>query len=255
LGGGASAILRGFFDGGIRYDAFAGTWAYFKPENPIMTAQRKIMASVLLLALAGAATWLWAGMARGGEEKGNIEQALKTDMAAFDEQQTLDFVSGLKLNGSTTRQRIDLFTRLKARFDQMPLTMKLSLLLAMRKVSLEHPDSALMTNGRVLMQAYWNQEVALYIQATPEERKKMIDARIDESLIYENLQKLQDAAKGLFGGSSGPSQEDLQQMQHEVLNAVVDAMKNGTPEDRAAATEYFMAMRQRRQERGLPVAF
>ena len=197
--------------------------------------------------------WYWRNAAKA--PPGNVEQALKTDLAAYDDQKLLDFVSTLKLDGSTQAQRVALMERLKARFDAMSLTMRLSMILSMRKLSQEHPQSSLMDNGRLLMEAYFNREVSIYMKATPAEKQKMLDARIDESLVYENLQKLQDAAKGIFGGKSGPSDDELRQMQHNILNAAVDSLKNGDPAERAAMAQYLQDLTQRRTERGLPTRF
>ena len=149
--------------------------------------------------------------------RGNIVQALKTDLFAMDEQHMLDLVSSLKLEGSTQPQRIEFFARLKARFDAMPLTQKLALMLDSRKAVLDAPNGPLVDNGRLLMEAYWNRETQVLHPGPTAQRQKMLDARIDESLVYENLENLQNAAKGLFGGKSGPSDEDLRQMRSQVV--------------------------------------
>jgi hypothetical protein len=204
------------------------------------------------LALAVAGTWLALAPAA---PRGNIAQALQTDLSSADDQKMLSLVSSLQLQGSTQRQRIEFFEHLKARFDAMSLTEKLALLLASRNVIQNAPDGPLANNGRVLMQAYWNRELKTYIQAPPEQRQKMLDARIDESLVYENLQNLQNAARGLFGNKSGPSNDDLLQMRTQITRALVDAMQNDSPEDRAAASQYFQDMQNRRTQRGLPNRF
>jgi hypothetical protein len=205
-----------------------------------------------LLATAGLAAWL--GLARPAP-RGNIAQALKADLSAVDEQQMLALVSALQLDGSNQRQRIELFERLKARFDAMSLPEKLALLLASRSAVQKAPDGPLVNNGRLLMQAYWNRELNAYRQAPPAERQKMLDARIDESLVYENLQNIQNAARGLFGAKPGPSDDDLRQMRSQILRAVVDTLENDSPEQRAGAAQYLMDMRARRIERGLSNRF
>jgi len=216
-----------------------------------MGKRQWMIAAVCAVVLAGGAG-VWMSVARGRQPHGNIEQALKTDLKDYDDQQLMTMVEKLDLTGSTKQQRIDLFTRIKARFDAMPLALKLGMILSMRRVTLDHSNEALLNNGRLLMQAYWNQEIELYQKATPAQRQKMLDARIDEQEMYQDLQKWQDAAKSLFGGKPGPSEEELKQMRTEIVHAMVDAMTNGTPQDRAAGAQYFSDMQKRRSERGLP---
>lgn len=215
-----------------------------------MRIYRKFFAAALLLAATSGALFLWAGNAA---PHGNIDQALKTDITNFDDQQLLKFVTALNLDGSTAKQRLDLITRIKARFDALSLTQRLSLLLASRDIFKQNPDSTLVTNGSALMQAYWDREVGTYMKASAEERQKMLDARIDESLTYENLQKIQDAAKSLVGIK--PDVHDIHEVQTQVLHAIVDSMKNGSADERAGATQFFLDMRQRRLDRGLSVQF
>jgi hypothetical protein len=214
--------------------------------------RRRLFLAALLL--AAAATGAWLAFARPAP-RGNIAQALQTDLSAADEKQMLALVAGLQLEGSSQQQRLELFERLKSRFDAMSLPEKLALILDVRSSLQKAPDGTLADNGRLLAQAYWNRELQAYQKAAPAERRKMIDARIDETLIYENLENLTNAARSLFRGQSGPSQDDLRQMRSQIVRALVDALQNGTPEERATASEYFLDMQNRRTERGLPNRF
>ena len=211
-------------------------------------ARRRLLVAASLALLAAA---VWLDLARSAP-RGNIASALKTDLTAADEKQMLALVASLQLEGSTQQQRLALFERLKARFDAMSLPEKLALILDVRGTLQKTPDGTLTDNGRLLAQAYWNRELKTYQQASPEQRRQMIDARIDETLLYENLENLQNAARNLFRGQSGPSQDDLRQMRSQIVRAMVDALQNGTPEERAAGSQYFMDMQSRRAERGLP---
>src|SRR4051812_36196462 len=114
-----------------------------------MGKRQWMMAGVCAVAIAGVAG-VWISAARGRQPHGNIEQALKTDVTNYDDQQLLAMVEKLDLTGSTKQQRIDLFTRIKARFDAMPLALKLGMILSMRRVTLEHSNEALLNNGRLL---------------------------------------------------------------------------------------------------------
>jgi hypothetical protein len=109
-----------------------------------------------------------------------------------------------------------------------------------------------------------DQQIKDYMAASPEQRKKMLDDRIDEQVAMENIEKMQNAAKSLLGmkpekpaegNSIDPMFRDIAKFRGFLANAIADSFANTPPNERAGASQFFLDLRERRQQRGLPVAF
>jgi hypothetical protein len=185
-----------------------------------------------------------------------IQQALATDLRGYDDEKLMAFIAGLNFSGATHEQGLELATHLKARFDKMPLAEKLALILAMRREFAEHPDSAMVNNTRRVMQDFWSGQLREYMAATPEQRRKIIDERVDEEVALEDLQKLRQAALSLLGRrSKDPLLQDISRFPGIIAGAIRDGFASTPPEERAAASQMLLDMRARRVERGLAVVF
>jgi hypothetical protein len=222
-----------------------------------------------LLALAGVAWFAavhWPETWTFSTPKGTpVVKAIDADLTGYDNEKMVAFIKDLQFKGSTHDQRLALANKLKKYFDTMPVLQRLALMLRMRKVFEEDPNSELVKNSSAIMQDFWNQQIRDYMGATPEERAKMLDARIDEQVAMEKMEKLQDAAKSLLGmkpDASKPSEPVMDPMMRDIgkfrgflSNAIRDSFANTPPTERAGATQFFMDMQERRRARGLPVAF
>jgi len=218
---------------------------------------------LVVLALAGSA---YAAYAYWPAKRGNIEQALATDLTGYNKDQVIDFIKQLDVTGATPQQITTLFDKVRTHVDKMPMGDRVALMTEGRKAFEQNPDSPLVKNTRHLMQAYWHKTLRDYIDADPEKKKKILDERINEQLAMEQMRKLREAAGSLMGsakadanrtdaGTGGPRVFNRDDMQRHIAHAMGDSMKNGTPEDRAAMTQFFQDMRARRAERGLPNPF
>jgi len=191
-----------------------------------------------------------------------VKKALTADLTGFDDEKMVAFIKDLQFKGSTHDQRLALANKLKKYFDTMPVLQRLSLMLRMRKVFEEDPTSELVKNSSAIMQDFWNQQVKDYMGATPEERKKMLDDRIDEQVAMEQLEKAQNLAKSLLGMKPEAPQQGLDPMMRDIAkfrgflaSAISDSFANTPPSERAGASQFFLDMQKRRKERGLPSEF
>lgn len=215
---------------------------------------------LIVLALAGSA---YAAYTYWPANRGNIEQALATDLTGYNKDQVIDFIKKLDVAGATPQQITTLFDKVRTHVDKMPMGDRVALMTEGRRAFEQNPDSPLVKNTRHLMQAYWHKTLRDYVDADPEKKKKILDERINEQLAMEQMRKLRDAAGSLMGGNKnesagaqgGPRSFSRDDMQRHIAQAMGDSMKNGTPEDRAAMTQFFQDMRARRAERGLPNPF
>jgi hypothetical protein len=185
-----------------------------------------------------------------------IQQALATDLKGYDDEKLTAFIAKLDFTGATHEQGLELAAHLKARFDRLPLADKLALILSMRREFAEHPDSPVVNNTRRVMQDFWSGQLREYMAATPEQRRKIIDQRVDEEVALEDLQALQQAALSLLGRrSQDPLLRDISKFPGIIAGAIRDGFASTPPAERAVASQFLMDMRNRREERGLPVVF
>ena len=220
---------------------------------------------ILFLAAGGyVAATHWPASWRFGKARGvTVETALAMDLKGMETDKFLKFLGDLNFEGSTHSQRQALTAKLRAYFEQMSLLEKYAMMIAMRSAFEADQRSGLVGNTRVIMQEYWSMEMKRYLALSPADRMKMLDERIDEQVAMENLQKIQDAAKALFGGSKEKRTEvvgiagmpDLDKFRPLIADAIHDAIVNTPPADRAGASQFILDMRARRLARGLPVAF
>ena len=216
---------------------------------------------VLLLGAAAYGAWSYWPASRAAALK-----ALATDVSTMDAAQMEAFVRGLPIDLLTWDEKLALMEKLRARFDLLPPSEKMKLMTKVGEAMEKEPESPLMKNGRELFRAAFRKQMKEYMAADPAARKDLLDKQIDEQDRREAMRKLAEAAKGLLGGGDGenapaapampgPALRDDNAIRHHIADAMADSMKNGTPEDRASATQYFTDMRARRIERGLPTRF
>lgn len=234
----------------------------------IKTKNRIGAAGFILLALGGA-TYLgaknWPDAWSFSTPKGtSVSKALKADLTGYDDEKLTAFIKDLQFKGSTHEQRLALALKMKKHFDGMPVLQRLALMLRMRRLFEEDHNSELVKNSMAIMQDFMDQQIKDYMAASPEQRKKMLDDRIDEQVAMENIEKMQNAAKSLLGmkpekspegNSIDPMFRDIAKFRGFLANAITDSFANTPPNERAGASQFFLDLRERRQQRGLPVAF
>ncbi len=187
----------------------------------------------------------------------NVEDALRLDLTGYDAAKVQQLVIDLKLEGASMEQKLRLFEKLKKHVEAMPSGERLALMNAGRKMFEQDQNSPLVVNARQVMQAYWHKQFQEYVKADGQQRKEMLDKRIDEQEAYGNIRKMKAAADVLLGRKAAEESKrpSAAQIQRHIGQAMEESMRNGLPEDRAAAQQYFNDMRNRRIERGLEVLF
>ena len=204
-----------------------------------------------LLVLAGSAYAAWTYWPKPIHH----HPALGIDISNYDGDQIIGFVRGLgDLSKIPSEDRVAIFNKLKARFDNMSLQDQAKIMNAAREAMEDNKLDPIVVNGRELMKAYQHVMLTEYFKADAAGRQKIMDERIKEQQKAEAARNMAQAL-GIFKAKSDNPQDRLAMMRPYISDAIKDAMLNGTPEDRAMMTQFMMEMRAERVKRGLPVAF
>ncbi|MEI7767126.1 MAG: hypothetical protein WCJ97_06775 [Phycisphaerae bacterium] len=236
-----------------------------------MDVRRKNQIGLIGFAVLIAAGAVYAGWTywphTGGKD---VTAALNADISSMGPADIRMFVERLPLDRMTEAQKFELYQKLRARVEAMPMSERMRLFQEAGPIVQKNPEGPLAKNGEQLMRLGFRDMMESYAKLSPDERSKLLDQRIDEQLRMETLRKAATMAGKLFGASSQPATQpttqragpggamaggrnwrDSNEVRGHIADMVGQSMLDGDPQFRASAAQYFTDMRKRRQQRGL----
>jgi len=203
-------------------------------------------AGFAVLILAGAAYGVWAWYP-WNSDAAYQKKIMAVDVSKMDGPQMDAFVRSLQVNRLTTNQKVELWNRMLTHFWELPPEQMAALLKSAREEMEKNPNSPLSLNAQQLMQADGYRKAQLYVAAAAAEKQKMLDQEIAQQQTWANMQGMTR-----WGSNGLPSPERIDSFKSQIAFWIAQGLKTDDPTQRAAMTQYYTDMRQRRIDRGMP---